>query len=213
MATPQSFIDRLQLRDIQDLRRELGRSHHDLGDCLLAHDASVMLDVLSRLTETEIARIIAGEDLIDPEGNTPPMLLMMVAHIKDATEALKVEGDGTAPSALQVLKRVREKFEWQVSNAGDYLTFLAYVEFLFRRWENPGLTWKQEQKELGSVDGRNALFDRIAEWNRNKLDEDLAEMEQAEDDAAPLPTATGSTDQPETENPGPSPQPNEGEWR
>lgn len=168
----------LNQQDHRDFLKAINREPSDLDLCLRASWEASVLNLLARTPSYKLTRLCEGEALI---GEDNERLLPLQWKLLEAKHALQAE-TGSTPTTAEIRARLKQELRESIDDAGDYLTFLSYFEFVLERKEDPSLSWETYSSELDIYHGLDAILKRLHESDGSPLKPGKADGKASKDD-------------------------------
>lgn len=187
MENPKQALDFFAVitpAEAEEFHDTLGRPWTDVLRCIKAFYADIVATQLSALGSTEIRFLI----WIKPEEEDETGKLSVTSVIHNVARR-----HGDDPFVVET--KAQEYLQATMAQAGDYMKFLAFFEFVMQRRNAPDLVWGHWGKEVSSLEAAQALIKRIpvdpnAETSKDITNDLLTpEPQQKDEGGRPLQTA------------------------
>lgn len=141
------MLSKLTPADAEEIHNELGRPWTDINHCILAFQADNTANQLASIEHKDIKIMLLM--------GSPSQDLNFLHSI--LVEVASRHGDDPFVVRSEAVKQMKQT----AADAGDYLTFLSFVEYLLRRKEEPEIEWSLFRVSNSSMDVALSLITRL----------------------------------------------------
>ena len=159
------WTDTLTVKEHLSFIEKLNRVSTEIGDVLTAYEATQIFERIRLLANAELFEVGKGDDSFEALAKVIALRTQRLHQMIDVTEGKKV------PFDKNILRSgFNSIIESMVNIAGDYVSFMAYCEYLALKKEGQSdalnATWEEWQENVEVKPVLEAFYNRVAEERR-----------------------------------------------